>query len=108
MPTLTDTQVLEANIITALNLQGLSDDKKAQLLQKVATMVQKAVQLRILKLLSADNLQKFQEIVTEKGEESAEAIDFIKTNIPNLAKLYEEEVVSAKRMLFAQVGGVTI
>ena len=108
MAVLTDQQLLQANIITALNLQGLPDGRKVQLLQRVATLVQKAVQLRILKLLSSDDLQMFNTFVAEKGEDSPETVDFIKAKIPNLAELFEEEIVNAKRNLITNIGGVSI
>lgn len=108
MPTLNDQQVLEANIITALNLQGLPDDRKLALIQKVATLVQKAVQLRILKLLSVEDLQAFQQIIADAGEDSQAAVDFVKGKIPNLAALFEEELIAAKRNLIQQASSVSL
>ena len=105
---MTDQQILSANIITALNLQGLPDDRKLQLIQRVALLVQKAVQLRILKMLKASDLQEFERLLAEKGEDSPDTSDFIQKKIPNLADMYEEELIVIKGNLITNAGGVSI
>lgn len=103
---MTDQQILDANIIVELGLDYLPDDQKVQLIQSIATLVQKSAMLKIIDLLSDDDKQTLDGLIQDKGPQSSEVIDFLQTLIPTIGDILQEELIKVKRDLIMQVRGV--
>jgi hypothetical protein len=89
--------IVQANVISLLNLENLPDEDKAAMLEKIVGWVEKRVFARILEQLSAEKKAEFLEFL-EKNNQSA-LQDFITANVPNYFALIEEETVAARKEL---------
>ncbi len=93
----TDQQILDADLIIALGMEAASDSEKSDLLNAVTTTLQKAITLRVLKDLPADQKPQLDQLL-ETGP--AEAVDtFIQSHIPTFESLVEEETIKIKRVM---------
>lgn len=96
---LSDQEVLELNVITALKLESLPEDQKVQLLNNMATLVQKRAMVKIIDMLSEDDKTALNTLIEEKGEESPEIADFFRTHIEDVEGLFRTELIALKREL---------
>lgn len=96
---MTDQELLDTNIITLLDMQSASDDQKASIVSALATLVQKQVTLRILAVLSQEQIAELEKIITEFGDNAPEVLEFIRTHVKNLEKIAEEELIFVKRQI---------
>lgn len=94
---LSDQEVLELNIISALELQALPEEQKVQLLNNMATLIQKRSMVAMLELLSEDDKKALEELIAAEGEESAKIADFLRTHIDDIEGIFRRELVALKR-----------
>ncbi len=99
---MTDQELLKTNIITSLGLQAASDDNKVALISEMAALVEKRLIARILETLSEKDRKKLDSLLGEKGNESDEVGEFLKSKIPNIDTLFQEEVVAVKREMMQE------
>ncbi len=99
---MSDQEILEINIIAALKLEALPDDQKVQLLDNIATLVQKRAMLEIINRLTEDEKSSLDALITEKGQESPEIADFLRTHIDNIEDMFRKELAVVKRELIDQ------
>ncbi|MBI2645150.1 hypothetical protein HYW94_03200 [Candidatus Uhrbacteria bacterium] len=100
---MTDQELLDTNIITLLDMEHASDDQKSSIISALATLVQKQVTLRILEVLSKEEIAELEKIIVEFGDNAPEVLEFIRTRVPNIDKIAEEELVSVKRQVMEKM-----
>lgn len=96
---MTDQEILESNIIAALHLESLPDEHKIQLLNNIASLVQKRSMMEILNQLSDEQQQVLNGIVEQSGAESEQVAEFLKNNVSNMEEIITRELVAVKRDL---------
>ena len=58
-----DKKLLEANIIEALGLESLPDERKMKMVEMMATVVQKRLMLRVMEGMSEEDKDSFEKIL---------------------------------------------
>jgi hypothetical protein len=100
---MTDQELLDTNIITLLGMEQAGDEQKASIISALATLVQKQVTLRILELLSKEEIAELEKIIAEHGDNAPEVLEFIRARIPQLDIIAEEELISVKRQIMEKM-----
>lgn len=78
------------NIFTALGMNNLSEEKKAELLNKMTELVQTRVTNRIVEEMNEDQKKSFDKLVESKA--TAEEVNhFLQENFPNFLSMFEQE-----------------
>lgn len=89
-----DKNILAQNIITALGIQSLPDERKAALIDKMAKLVEKNLLVRLLQGLSEQDCQEFDKI----GDNDEEGkMKFLQAKFPNMEEMMLEEIVKVKQ-----------
>ena len=91
-----DEAVLKQNIIEALHLEALDDDKKIALVEKMAEVVQKKITLRVLEELPEEKKNELEKLIDGSPKKVG---DFLQGAMPNFSKVIQEEVVKFKKEL---------
>ncbi len=89
-----DKTMLEQNIIAALGLESLPDERKAALIDKMAQLVEKNLILRIMQGLSEADAKEFEKISQGTDEDK---VKFLQAKFPNFAEMMQEEIVNVKQ-----------
>lgn len=100
-----DEEILETDLLIALGLETLSQEDKAELINRMTLTVQKAVALRVLDGLEPGQKEELNRLL-ERGE--PESLDqFLLLNVPGFADLIKEETVKFKRAMLTGERSVT-
>ena len=94
-----DEKVLRENIVAALGLEALPEEKKAQLIDRMAELAEKRIILRLMEELPPKGHQEFEK-VAKKGDQAK--MKFLQEKFPNLAEIVQEEVVKVKKEVIEQ------
>lgn len=78
------------NIFTALGLDNLPEEKKAELLKDMTELVEKRVMARIVEEMSVEQKEEFDKLV-ENNANPEEINVFLQNGFPNFLKIFEEE-----------------
>ncbi|MEK7125530.1 MAG: DUF5663 domain-containing protein [Patescibacteria group bacterium] len=89
-----DKIMLEQNIIAALGLASLPDERKAALIDKMAELVEKNLLVRIMEGLSEVDAKEFEAVAKGTDEEK---VKFLMDKYPNFAEMMQEEIVNVKK-----------
>ena len=89
-----DKIMLEQNIIAALGLASLPDERKAALFDKMAQLVEKNLLVRIMEGLSEVDAKEFEAVAKGTDEEK---VKFLMDKYPNFAEMMQEEIVNVKK-----------
>jgi len=92
------TTIIKDNVITKLGLDGLSTDKKADLLLRMADIIQKRLVLRVMKLLSDQTLDEYLKIA---DNDEIGGREFLTKKIPNYSAIIEEEITNFKQEIIS-------
>jgi len=92
------TTTIQENIIAKLGLDNLPADKKADLLMRMAEIVQKRLAIRLMKALPEAALDEYLKIV---DNDEIGGHEFLAKKIPNYAAIVEEEIVKFKQEITA-------
>lgn len=92
------TTLIQENIITKLGLDNLPTDRKADILIRMADIIQKRLALRVMKLLPESALDEYIKIVDNNEIGGHE---YLAKKIPNYAAIIEEEIVNFKKEIIA-------
>lgn len=79
--------------LQTIGLGDLPEEEKSQYIDKLATIVQDRVAIRLSEELTAEELAAFDE-ATEKGEDAA--MQYLARAYPNFPSLIQEEIESLK------------
>jgi hypothetical protein len=83
---------LKENIIAQLGLQELPEDKRAELLDQMAQLVERRVMLRLIDQLSEDDVAA----IAELEERPEELLAFMAKKVPDISVLISEEAEKVK------------
>ena len=89
-----DKTMLEQNIIAALGLESLPDERKAALIDKMAELVEKNLLVRIMEGLSEVDAKEFEAVAKGTDEDK---VKFLMAKYPNFAEIMQEEIVNVKK-----------
>ncbi|MEK7164814.1 MAG: DUF5663 domain-containing protein [Patescibacteria group bacterium] len=89
-----DKIMLEQNIIAALGLESLPDERKAALIDKMAELVEKNLLVRIMEGLSEVDAKEFEAVAKGTDEDK---VKFLMAKYPNFAEIMQEEIVNVKK-----------
>lgn len=89
---------IQDNIISKLGLDNLPTDRKADLLMRMADIIQKRLALRVMKLLPESALDEYIKIV---DNDEIGGHKYLSMKIPNYAEIVEEEIVKFKQEITA-------
>lgn len=89
-----DKTMLEQNIIAALGLESLPDERKAALIDKMAQLVEKNLLVRIMEGLSEVDAKDFEAVAKGTDEDK---VKFLMAKYPNFAEMMQEEIVNVKK-----------
>lgn len=92
------TITIQDNIILKLGLDNLPTDKKADILMRMAEIIQKRLALRVVKLLPETALDEYLKIA-DNNEIGGHK--YLAEKIPNYAAIIEEEIVKFKQEITA-------
>lgn len=92
------------NIISILGIEQLPDEQKLAIAQKVATLVEKRLVVRVFDTLDKLRQSEFSQLL-ESGD-SRQLEDFLKRFVPDMAELLAEEVLRVKQELSTFAEGV--
>ncbi|MBU3965418.1 hypothetical protein KKG29_02520 [Patescibacteria group bacterium] len=92
------TTILQENIITKLGLAGLSIDKQADLLMRMAKIIQERIALRVVKLLPEAALDEYLKLA---DNDEIGANQFLSQKLPNYASIIEEEINKFKQEIIS-------
>ena len=96
---MTDQEILNANLVTELGLQSLSDEQKLQLLNDAATLVQKRAMARIIESLNDGQREQLDTLIEKEGVQGEEVGTFLRNAVSTLDDIYKQELVAVKREL---------
>jgi uncharacterized protein YbcC (UPF0753/DUF2309 family) len=96
---MTEKNYLKENLISALGIESLSDEKKASLIEKMAELTEKRIILRLMEELPESAHQEFEKIA---GEGDQIKIQFLQERVPNLREIIQEEVGKVKKEILEQ------
>ena len=86
-----DTQTtFQQNLISALGLDSLPQEKKDELLIKISEVVQQRIILRVLSELSEEDRQAFDGVLSANDDEKSLA--FLQEKIPNFEAVVKHEI----------------
>lgn len=88
------TQALQNSLMAKLGLEKLPTEKQADLLIKMAEVVQKRIAMRVVELLPMESLDEYLKIVDNN---EIEAQDFLAAKIPNYTAIIDEEINKFKQ-----------
>ncbi len=88
---------LNENIIAALGIESLPDDKKIEMIEKMSELVQKRIVLNILKQLDDDEKEKFVEATSNKQDE--EVKEMLDKHGIDMLQVIQEETSNLKQEL---------
>lgn len=93
----TDEEILAADLLIELNLAELPAPEQAQLLTTLSQSVEQAVLTKIVGQLTPEQRQELEPLVNQ--ENAAAVQEYLEKVIPNLAEIYESEMVRFKRLM---------
>ncbi len=85
--------LLEKNIISELGLDGLSEERKTGLINKISALVEKRITLRLMREIDDNKTEELNEL-SDKSNEAK--MKFLQDNIPNMEDIIEEEIIKVK------------
>ncbi len=86
-------EIIDANIIEMLGLGSLPEEQKVAMLEKMSTLVQKRVMLKIMESIGSEDADKM--VAMEKNPQ--EMLAFIAEKVPNFEAIVTEEIVKLKQ-----------
>lgn len=87
----------QQNIIRALGLEDLPDEKKLELIEQVSDVVEKRILLRVLESLSPEQRKELDGLLDAESQQGVN--EFMQKNAPQIPAWIEEEISHAKQEL---------
>jgi len=94
---MTDKEIFEKNIVSALEIEDLPDDKKIELIDKIAAIVEQRISLRLMMDLKEEDHREFEKL----GE--ADRMSYLASKFPEMEQLITDEVVKVKKELIEEM-----
>lgn len=87
----------QQNIIKILGIENLPDEKKVEMVEKISTLVQKRLLLRLVESVPADKQTELAALLEKSDQDTLNA--FLQTNAPQFPEWIVEEVTKVKQEL---------
>lgn len=94
-----DQGILKQNIISALGIGLLPDEKKADLIEKMAELAEKRIILRLMRELPEKEHREFEKIAENDNRAKME---FLQRKFPDLAEIIQQEIIKVKKELIGE------
>lgn len=89
---------IQENIITKLGLAGLSVNKQADLVLRMAKIIQERIAFRVVKLLPEAALDEYLKLA---DNDEIGANQFLSQKLPDYASIIEDEIVKFKQEIIS-------
>lgn len=90
-------EILKQNIIKDLGLDKLPPEKQEETILTIGRLIFQGVVIRVMSLLGEKDKDEFDKLLSEKIEDEEAVLNFLKSKIPNLEELVNEEVAKFKK-----------
>ncbi len=87
----------QQNIIRALGLESLPDDKKLELIAQVSDVVEKRILLRVLESFTPEQRKELDGLLDVENQQGVN--EFMQKNAPQIPAWIEEELAHTKQEL---------
>lgn len=87
----------QQNIIKILGIESLPDEKKVEMVEKISTLVQKRLLLRLVESVPADKQNELSGLLEKPDQNQFNA--FLAANAPQFPEWLAEEVTKVKQEL---------
>lgn len=88
---------LKQNIIKELGLDTLSPEDQEEAILNIGRIIFQGVLIKVMGEMSEKDKDEFEKILTEKPDDEDAILEFLKSKIPNLDEVVNEEVAKFKR-----------
>ncbi len=89
--------ILQQNIIQELSLDVLPEKEQEEAILRIGRIIFQAVLIRVMEELSTREKNEFDKLLREKPDDEKAILDFLKSKIPNLDEIVNEEVAAFKK-----------
>lgn len=89
--------ILQKNIIKDLGLDKLSEKEQEETLLSVGRIIFQSVMIRVMEELDEAGKDEFEKILTEKPNDEEAILNFLRSKLPNLDEIVNEEVAKFKQ-----------
>lgn len=89
--------ILKQNIIKDLGLDKLPQNEQEEALLTIGKLIYQGVLIRVMNELSEKDKDEFDKLLTEKVDDQEAVLNFLKSKIPHLDDLVNEEIANFKR-----------
>lgn len=96
------TKILDQDIFNMLGLDGLSEDKKAEMLLKMIENIQGRINLRLLGEMSEEDKKELDELAVRNASDE-EIGRFIGEKVPSIDEIAAQEIADFKKSLAENV-----
>lgn len=91
------------NLSSQLDLSNLSEENRAKILTKTGELLKKRILLRIEEEMNEKQMNEFQKLLEERGDDPNKIEEYLRENIPNIDEITKEEVEKTREAIFDQV-----
>ncbi|HEX7260082.1 MAG TPA: DUF5663 domain-containing protein, partial [Candidatus Saccharimonadia bacterium] len=95
---------LNDDFFNQIGLRGATDEQKDKLAEQLTQIVQNRIAVRLVEVLTVDELEHFDELLESKGED--EAYEYLLKIYPEYPELLDGEVTQVKSALSQDVATV--
>lgn len=94
----------DKDLFILLGLQNLPEERKAELMQKMGSLVQRDVMMRVIDELSEDEKDEFQKLIEDHPEDFKRMCTFIEGKVPDVDDIVKESIESLRAELLTLAG----
>ncbi|MBL7058590.1 hypothetical protein ISS03_04590 [Patescibacteria group bacterium] len=92
--------ILKRDITKELGLDSLPEEERQKVLERIGKLIYESVMIRVVEVLDEEDQDAFASILEEVDGDPAggdKILKFIKSKVPNIEEIVEEEVVRFKQ-----------
>jgi hypothetical protein len=89
--------ILRQNIIKQLGIETLPEKEQEEILLRIGKIIFQSVLIRVMERLNSKEKDEFTQLLTEKPDDEKAILDFLKSKIPDLDEIVNEEVATFKK-----------
>jgi hypothetical protein len=87
---------LHKDLIKYLGIDKLPEDEQERILLNIGKIIFQLVMIRVLEELNENDKGEFEKILNEKPNDEEAILNFLKSKIPNLDEIVNEEIAKFK------------
>jgi len=88
--------MLNKNLIKELGLENLPPEQQEEISMETGRVIYQNIVIRVLETLNEEDSEEFEKFLDEKSDNQDEIYEFLKSKIPNLEEIINEEVAKFK------------